>query len=269
MSIDTSIDCDASGLYRRKIDLHAPDPSTVVGWMEDDFHHFGLKLVHDGCVVKSIEASSPRHPWTTCPGGLMEIRMLEGQALFQRASDIGQLIDMRQQCTHLFDLAGLAVAHAARGLTRRRFEIEMPGREVTARDSTGLFALAFGPTVISLTRDGVHAMTWEIDADMITGPEPYAGHSMQTGFRLWTESMPLDEAECANILRRSVMVGSSRKQSMSHIANATQMNMPGACFTFQPLQISKAVFHPSSRQDFTHRPGDMLKNIANGYPHET
>lgn len=250
------------GCYRRKIYLCNENETTAVGWLEDDFHHFGITIRHDGRVVTEVRASAPRVPWTTCPGALQEIQELMGKPLVARASDIGRLVEMRKQCTHLFDLCGLVLAHAVRSNTPwKRYEVEMPDRPVTRWDASGLLALAFGPGRADLRLNGEHVMYWELDGECIAGPSRYAGQSLQEGFRSWTEAMPLDEAEYATILRRAVMVGSGRLVSMDGIDSTKQMSRGGVCFTFQPEHREQARFIHASRLDFTDRKELMLAEV--------
>lgn len=250
----------SGGCYRRVIDLRTEGQGMVVGWMEDDFHHFGVTLIHDGSTITSLHAASPRFPWTTCPGALEAIKVLEGKPLVARASDIGKLVDMRSQCTHLFDLTGLALAHAANRHSHRRYEVEIPDRTVTW-DSQGR-PCGFGPTTATLTSEGTVLMAWDINEQEIVGPPAYAGHFLEAGFREWTETMPVDEAEYATILRRAILVGSGRLISMKEIKGADQLkNMGAVCFTFQPERRSQAHFIQSTRLDFAHRPHDLLKNV--------
>ncbi|MDY0012775.1 MAG: DUF2889 domain-containing protein [Rhodocyclaceae bacterium] len=227
--------------------------------MEDDFHHFGVTITHDGTTIQKVHASSPRYPWTTCPGALEAIRVLEGKPLVARASDIGQLADMRRQCTHLFDLAGLTLAHAANGHDHRRYEILIPDRAVLWDDQGKL--KGFGPTTATLSSEGTVLMAWNIDGQAIVGPDAYAGHSLQEGFREWTEAMPLEEAEYATILRRAILVGSGRLISMEKVETAEHTGMGPVCFTYQPEQRKLARFIQAARLDFADRPEDLLRNV--------
>lgn len=248
-----------SGCYRRRIDLSRPDERTAIGWLEDDYHHFGVTIAHEGATVRAVRAASPRHPWTTCPGALQAIEALVGQPLVRRCSDVGRLIDMRSQCTHLFDLAGLVLAQAAQGRPPRRYEVVIPDRAVIAGDETGGFARAFGPTTARLSKDGIEVMAWDIDGDRIIAPATAAGRSLQRGFREWTEVMPEGEAEHATILRRSIMVGSGRVGGMDGVASADELTTMGAvCFTFQPERRGAARFIAGSRLDFSDRPEALL-----------
>src|SRR5690554_7663795 len=103
-----------SGCFRRFINLQNKS-GEVTGHLEDDFHNFVIYLRHDCKRVISISAEVIRYPWSTCPGAVQPLQALVAKPLVSRASDIGKLIDMRTQCTHLFDLAGLMMAHAYKG----------------------------------------------------------------------------------------------------------------------------------------------------------
>src|SRR3954453_19153948 len=106
------------------------DASTGRGDMEDDFHRFGIPLHHDGELVTEVVGEGTRYPWTTCPGAVEPLRALSGAPLTTRLSALGEYAPARQNCTHLFDLTGLAVAHAARGnATTRVYDVAIPDRD--------------------------------------------------------------------------------------------------------------------------------------------
>ena len=90
-------DVPFDGTYRRQIDLDAPDASTVVGWLEDESHHFGLTLVHDGTHICELRMAAPRYPWTTCAEAGRPLLALIGKPLVARASQLGTLADVRLQ----------------------------------------------------------------------------------------------------------------------------------------------------------------------------
>jgi hypothetical protein len=244
------------GIYRRLIDLQCHDARTVTAWMEDDYHHFGVTVVHDGQTVLDIHAAAPRYPWSTCPGAADALRALIGKPLISRASDIGLLIDMRTQCTHMFDLTGLALAHAAQRREHRRYEVSMPDRAFSGSPATGV---VFGPTTVTLKQDGQCVMQWGLDGQFITAPPDSAGQSLQKGFREWTEAMPEQEAEYATILRRAIMVGSGRLIDLSHIETADQLGNPAVCYTFQPERRKIALHEADSIRDHTAGSQEMLK----------
>lgn len=211
------------GRLRRLIDLDPRGSDQVVAWVEDDFHHFGLTIHHDGHTITDVSGIAERAPWTTCFAAPLKLRGLVGRTLMRRASEIGALIDMRDQCTHLFDLAGLAIAHAAQGRPHRRYEAIVP--DITAEKSRD---------GITLSQDGVVVMEWSVTDRVIVAPDRYAGHGLDQGFRAWTETMGEDEAEYAFILRRAVMVSSGRAIDLDRLQRADQTGMGAVCHTFQP-----------------------------------
>ena len=143
-----------SGCYRRCIVLEA-DGDTVRGELADDFHHFGVSLRHDGERALEVVGEDVRVPWTTCPGALEPLRRMEGAPLSRAVRDLLRHTSAREQCTHLHDLACLAVAHAARaaagGAAMRRYDAEVPDRvgdethSVLRRDGAVLLRLRSQP----------------------------------------------------------------------------------------------------------------------------
>src|SRR5262245_29567242 len=97
------------GVYRRGFAL-AGGEGSVVADLEDDFHRFRVTLEHDGERVTHVLAQAFRYPWTECVGAVAVLRGLEGAALSQRPRAAARHADPRANCTHLFDLAGLAIA---------------------------------------------------------------------------------------------------------------------------------------------------------------
>ncbi len=54
------------GIYRRRITVRRTGSTTVVGELEDDFHHFGVQIDHDESEITAIVADAERHPWDIC-----------------------------------------------------------------------------------------------------------------------------------------------------------------------------------------------------------
>jgi hypothetical protein len=212
------------GRFRRRIDLKRWDERTVVGWLEDDFHHFGMTLVHDGRTVTDIRAKAIRFPWTACPAADGHLKELIGQPLVDRISDIGRLLDMRVQCTHLFDLAGMVLAHARHGHGHRFFESTVTRVGPPEDDLRQAI----------LTEGGAPVLTWDMRGGSdILGPQPFGGRSTDRGFREWTEGMEIEDADRAFILRRAVFVANGRIFTIGP-ALAKDMGVPAVCHTYQP-----------------------------------
>ena len=117
-----------TGVYRRRIRIETVAPGVVVAELEDDYHHFRCTVHHDGRVVTASEGEAVRYPWGTCPGATSLVGQLAGMPLAPNSTAVGGHADVGEQCTHLFDLAGLGAAHVWAGRERREYAIDVPDR---------------------------------------------------------------------------------------------------------------------------------------------
>jgi len=218
------------GCFRRVVDLRREDAGAVVGWLEDDFHHFGVTLEHDGTIITKVRVASERYPFTTCSLAASNLHGMVGQKLEPRCTEIGAMVPMREQCTHMFDLAGLAMAHAASGRSQRQYEAVTLDRDIVAWEPGRRRLLGAGEAW--LLRDGEEVLRWQIEKRMITGPKEWSGQPMVEGFRARTEKMTIDEAEAASVLRRAVMVSAGRTLDPDLFASARDRGQSGVCYTF-------------------------------------
>jgi hypothetical protein len=247
--------CFPDGSYRRRIRLVVTAPGAVDGALEDDFHHFSVHLQHDGGVVSSVEAAAHRWPWTTCPDAATPLRVLAGMELELSCLAVGAHADPKQQCTHMFDLAGLCVAHAARGGavgTTRQYDLEIPAR-----------AQEGPPTLVRCWRDGVLVHEWTLERRACVAPEPYASAPWRGGFLRWAdETLDPDDAESAIVLRRACDIGMGRGMDLDAVDAAAEMEpvMLGVCFTMQPRQIRLALRNKGTVRDFDAHPEALLSD---------
>jgi hypothetical protein len=245
-------DVPFDGTYRRQIDLDAPDASTVVGWVEDESHHFGLTLVHDGTHICELRMAAPRYPWTTCAEAGRPLLALIGKPLVARASQLGTLADVRLQCTHLFDLASLMVAHAHAARRHRRYHGTIEPLVAVRPNAPEGWQRA------TLYRDGAIVLQWDLHDDRIMAHEGHAGRTIYHGFREWTESLDADEAEHALVLRRVAFVSNGRRITIEHLGSAAELGQAPVCHSFQPAQRTRATPMPDSRRRYDAAPEDML-----------
>lgn len=242
-----------TGSYRRRIRAVMASPGVVEGGLEDDFHHFTVRLSHDGVLVTSVEAHAHRWPWTTCPDAAMPLRALEGMELSPRCLAVGTHADPKQNCTHMFDLAGLAVAHAARGGpvgTTRQYDIEIPAA-----------AQSGSPTKVRCWRDGQLVHEWTLEGRSCVSPEPFASAPWRGGFLRWAdETLDVDQAESAIVLRRACDIGMGRGMDLDAVDRADEMEalMLGVCYTMQPAQIRVALRNKATIRDFDADPEALL-----------
>ena len=243
------------GRLRRRIALHTQADGAVVAWVEDDFHHFGLTLEHDGGTVTNIASMAARAPWSTCPLASEPLRALIGKQMSQRASDIGTLIDMRMQCTHLFDLAGLAMAHACARRDRRDYEMLVPDRACIGQVGR---ERQYERAIATLSRDGQPMLAIDFADPMILGPDAYAGRSFNAGFRAWIETLPLEEAEMLFVLRRAIMVAGGRMTDLDRFDHADDIGMPQVCYTMLPANRFTATRNKGTMRNYADSGEAML-----------
>lgn len=247
------------GYMRRLIDLRREPDGAAVGWMEDDFHHFGVTIEHDGETISDVRVISARFPFSTCPFAGANLQGMIGQPISRRSTDIGAMVPMREQCTHMFDLAGLAMAHAASSRQHRRYEAIVLDREIVAWEA-GLRRL-LGPGVAWLLRDGEEVLRWHVDRREITAPTEWAGQSMIKDFRARTEAMDIDDAEAATVLRRTVMIASGRTLDPDRFNTARERGQSGVCYTFLEENRDEASVMHGAAKNYEAGSEGMLSRI--------
>ncbi len=240
-----------SGCYRRVVLLDAPDARTVVAALEDDPHAFSIRIGHDGLRVTSVNAHAERHPLSTCSGAVRPIVALVGASLSQASLELKRHADPRANCTHLFDLAGWAIAHAARGAGGpRRYEISIPDA-------------VEGRTEAVLLRDGSEVLRWTIEHGRISAPVRFAGQQVLGGFTRWASAtLEGEELEHALMLARGYFVSLARIYDMVAAGShpAADHPMPaGSCYSYSPGVVEEAWSLPANRRDFSATPELMLR----------
>ena len=242
-----------SGSFRRRIRVVVEEPGVVAGGLEDDFHYFKVVLRHDGERVVAVDAESIRWPWTTCPGAAEPLRELIGMALSPRCLAVGDWTDPRRNCTHMFDLAGLAVAHAARGGppgTARQYDAAIPaGAQAGPRRE------------VRLWRDGVPLLTWVLEGRSCVAPAPYSETPWRGGFLRWADrELPVDDAEAAIVLRRACDIGMGRGMDLDAVPSALDiLGVQGPiCHTMQPGVVEVSLRHRGTIRDFDADPDALL-----------
>ena len=236
------------GPYRRRIRIVTTAPGAVDAELEDDFHHFGLALTHDGTRVSSVEGRAVRSPWTTCPAAVGPLHAVEGMPLSPRCTAVAGHAEPRANCTHLFDLAGLAVAHAARGTWHREYDVEIP-RPVAGRSR------------VRLWRDRELALDWRLVDGRVVDAPPYSDVPWGGGFLRWADSaLDPETAESAIVLRRACTIGSGRGMDLDRIDRASELEkiMAGVCYTMSEQHIHVALRNKGTVRDFAERPDALL-----------
>ena len=195
-----------------------------------------------------VEAVSqaPRHPTSLCPQAGLRLTELVGMALNASSAAALSHTDARQQCTHMIDLAGLAIAAAARDIGRRCYEAEAPDR-VDGRSRPRLWC------------DGRLVLEWTIDKMTVVGPGPYAGRSLEAGFTAWTQAeLDVDAAEAALVLRRACFISGGRGVDLD--SPGRTFGPAGGCWVWQPEQAPQARRMVGSTLDFSETPEALTRD---------
>jgi hypothetical protein len=244
---------DPTQPYRRGIRLVRIDPTTVWGGLEDDFHHFEVTLHHDSAVVTDLTMEARRWPWSTCPDAGVNLAQLRGMELSDRCTAVAAVSDPHFQCTHQFDLAGLCVAHAARRIERREYEVALDPEGSHLRPR--------------LWRDGVMVHEWTLELDgmvrRLVDPPPFTDAPWRGGFIRWAdETFAPDDAEAAIVLRRACDIGMGRGMDLEAIDVASELDpiMSGICYSMQPAVSPVAFRNRGSIRDFGRHRDALLRD---------
>jgi hypothetical protein len=225
----------------------------VVGELADDAQHFRVRMRHDRERVVSIDGDAVRHPWSTCPEALRPLRKLEGMALSPRCTAVGDLANARHHCTHWFDLAGLAIAHAATGRVSREYRCAVWGSVEEDGHAT-------------LERDGEPLLAWRLHRMTILGEAPFDGRALQGGFQDWAEdNLEPDLAEAAIVLRRACSISPVRFFELDQFKVASDVQpVTGQCYTYTEGTAQRARRQHGSRRDYTDNPEALLASSSTG-----
>ena len=230
--------------FRRRVEI-VTAPGVARGAVEDDFHNMRLEIHHDGGIVTKARGHAVRYPTNYCTAAAGQLRLLEGAKLSERVTDLYGFADQYQQCTHVFELAGVAITTCARGDAHRLYELEIRAVPPDA------------PTEGVLKRDGKICLSWQVANSIVQSPERYAGLSLRRGFREWIEkNLSPAEAEAAFLMRRGMSLATVHHEirDKDEEKNEDAMKMAGACFALQRERIPGMTWFADSVRTFSDTP---------------
>lgn len=213
---------DALPGFRRRFRI-TPGEGRVQCEVEDDYHCMSVLVHHDGNNALSVEADMRRAPWTTCPGAEAKLEQtFTGAAL----KDFAERGEKPANCTHLYDLAILAAAHAGDG--------RPSVYDILVSDPVE------GKRRAELRRNGKAVLAWTEVNFRIESPAELAGTSLDK-LRPWIETLDPAQQEAARLLQWGNMLANGRVIPLENQSDATRM--PASCYTFQPerKQMAKRV----------------------------
>ncbi len=235
------------GVFRRRVCVSS-DHNMAVAELEDDFHRFGVTVRHDGDTVTEVAGRATRYPWSTCAEAADNLSRLAGMKINSLSSDVYLYTDGAFQCTHMFELAGLAIAQAARGNGQLRFD-------ATVHDPVD------GVQAAAIARDGVTILEWEVKNTMILSPKAFEGQST-ANLGQWAKfNFPPEIAECILILRRCVRTSIGRQLELDSIPDAVSFGAHGVCHSFQPHIAPRGKRNVGSVRDFSTQTDQLLPGL--------
>lgn len=222
--------------------LITPGEREVRAWVEDDYHHMGVTLHHDGATIARVESEMVRAPWSTCPGAVAQLSATFAGASIEAAAARGE---KTLNCTHLYDMAVIAAAHAHDALETLY--------AMTVSDAVD------GVRVAEIIRDGVSVLRFVERGGVLAEPNAAAGRTL---FQLgeWIASLDNAGREAARLLRWGAIIAHGRAIPLERQSDATRM--PANCFTFQEgrkewaLRVGRIIDFSGGRRPFEdqHRP---------------
>ena len=230
----------------RRVFRIIPGAGRVTAALEDDIHCMAVTLHHDGTHITAVEPVMDRWPWTTCPGaGASLVSTFTGLPLSAALAPALKPVN----CTHLYDLAVLAAAHA--------------GDAAPLVYAVSVSDPVAGESIATLDRDGAPLLRWRLRDDVLLEPEAIAG-SHVLSLSSWIKTLPVAEAEAARVLQWACLIAHGRSLPMERQSDATKM--PPKCHSFQPEVAKDAVrigelidFSRTARAPLAHFDGDHFR----------
>jgi Protein of unknown function (DUF2889) len=219
--------------YRRTITVTvaaaAAQPTRVRAELSDTHHRMSIDVEHERGVIRAVAPQGQRLPWSTCAVGLRGAQRLVGLTLEEASRLRVWAADRSGHCTHMLDLALLAVGHAY-GPAESRYELGVS-------PPAGRLRRAW------IRLDGRPVLDWRLDGSAITGPDPWTGLDLDARPlppRLGAD-IPPGVREAAFMLRRACHIGQGDAVDLDTYRVAAQIGvLEGTCHTLQPVVAQHA-----------------------------
>lgn len=237
------------GIFRRRIRLTQGD-HYVVAELEDCCHAMRLQLRHDGHRIVGMDGEVLRAPVTSCSLAPEKLQDFVGLALCDEQDSYRRATPAHMHCTHLYDMALLAIAHSQQAQTTQQVDITV------ADERAGLLES-------EIQLDGVLIHHWCLRGKTIEYPSEYGGQSVFKGFIAWAKQQFDGVAlNCAFALQRGIMVAHARRWDMDSVAGKPAADFGpglGVCYSYSDGRETRSVRSANSTRDFTHTPEQLLR----------
>lgn len=205
--------------FRRRFRI-TPGDEVIQAEVEDDFHCMSVIVHHDGKKAMRVVADLRRAPWSTCPGA--EAALEKAFAGVELTAFPGHG-DKSSNCTHLYDLALLAAAHAD-DENQTIYDILVSDPVDNQRHA-------------EVRKNGETLLHWIESEFRIVSPDNIAGVRIDQ-LRSWIKSLKPMLQEPARLLQWANMLANGRIIPLADQSDATKM--PPSCYTFQPERAVQA-----------------------------
>lgn len=208
-----------SGVFRRRI-VRSGAVGEARAELFDDFHEMAVALRIEMGVVAEARGRMARFPKTTCQGAIASLKRLHGRPAVAAPVDV----DRREQCTHLLDLATLALSWFGAGAGEQVIEIALTDRDSRKRQH------------LDLRINGEIVLEWDLVDEVIVWPEVYAGTRLFGGFGRWIErTIGSGDADLWRMAQMAVFVARGRAYIVDGPEAHRVSEEPerqGACFSY-------------------------------------
>jgi hypothetical protein len=208
-----------AGVFRRRI-VRSAQAVRASAALLDDFHDMTVALtIRDG-IIADARGQMTRYPKTTCPGAAAAVSGLRGGTVI----DAVRLCDRASHCTHLLDLARLALSWHAQARGEQVIEIALTDRDAQRNQDLHLLV------------DGAPALSLALRDEAIVQPAVHRGRGLFGGFGRWVAAtFAPDDADLWRMAQMAVFVGRGRACIVdgpdAHRV-AEEPAREGACFSF-------------------------------------
>jgi hypothetical protein len=231
--------------YQRRILVRRESDAIAVD-LEDNFHRFGVRLGVRGGRVSEVSGTAGRAPWTTCPGAVAALEDLHGHDV-REPFVIDRASKAARHCTHLFDMAMLALDHLRLGLPGRDYRLAVEGSMESER--------------VTLAVDGRAVRAWQIANDCFVSPEAWRGVPVpRVHTRVNANDDPVAFVEIM-LMRRVARISHGRFMDQDRWESAADINAAPTCISFQPGIRDSARRVKGSARDFTGAEHRLLDDL--------
>lgn len=221
-----------SGACRRMISVHV-ERGQAHAHLSDNFHEMRCAVEHDGRLITAIRGEVIRIPTTVCPGAVSLLQRFVGLPIRTPARGFYGSGRAAAHCTHLLDLAVIAIRHCRKLIGTTIYEATVP-------DETS------NPVELEVCRNGAPVHVWSVQDGRIIAPAHLDGRTLDKGFGGWArDTFDDDQLEAATVLARTWLIAIGRHYRTAEAAGqpaSINPQMFDRCYAYSMPQRAKAVF---------------------------